>query len=390
MPVTLTILNHGTSNSSEGDPHIIITQLEQWMQGPVGGLWMINQGVGSWQLNKEQRTVPGWTTLGGILWAKGIDDNVEKAVKFVKSKLKGGTTAADITVNLAGHSRGSITCFKIANALYENRATRCRVNIFAIDPVAGNLGSVNSHVYKDIALKCNVTSASMFLAETERRNAFRPYIDQFFLSDLPFHRMDTIPGNHGGINDLKDSHLHESADVVLHHAVKFLHAHGTAFGPALGNMLKSNAQLLTLYAQVMLDFQEYKKQGHKSEGNWFFPGGTSAGDRVANTKRADPPKRFGFIPRPEKDKFQGSALNNVRGLEHLAMSKQTRFFANADHKLLYRNAYPRSYQFLVLLEKDFEAAGVLAMTQTAEYAAESRMMSNIEQQYLNSWIGRAG
>jgi hypothetical protein len=74
MPLTLTILNQGTMNSSSGDPHLVISQLERWMHGPDGGSWTITQGVGTWKLTKEQWTLPGWTALGGIFWAKGIED----------------------------------------------------------------------------------------------------------------------------------------------------------------------------------------------------------------------------------------------------------------------------------------------------------------------------
>jgi len=38
----------------------------------------------------------------------------------------------NLKVNLAGHSRGSITCYKIAYALLQDYGTTIKVNIFAM------------------------------------------------------------------------------------------------------------------------------------------------------------------------------------------------------------------------------------------------------------------
>jgi len=186
-------------------------ELGRLMQGDD---WILNEGAGTEALRREQRTTWGWTTVAGIAMGMGVDGNAERSVEFVKERMGPArilkNESANHTVNLAGHSRGSITCFKIANRLQQDPITRgCTVNIFAIDPVAGNTGAWNSSSYKQITLLGKVAHARMIMAESERRNAFRPYIDQIFLSDDPAHELDTIPGNHGGINELGRDRLSE-------------------------------------------------------------------------------------------------------------------------------------------------------------------------------------
>jgi hypothetical protein len=89
--------------------------------------------------------------VAGVFWGAGVQANVDKAVKFATEAFRNASPEierignkiriSNTTVNLAGHSRGSITCYKIAHAL--RKFPGIKINIFAIDPVPGNNGRIN-------------------------------------------------------------------------------------------------------------------------------------------------------------------------------------------------------------------------------------------------------
>ena len=77
-----------------------------------------------------------------------------------------------------GHSRGGASCFKQANRLYR-AGLRYPVRIFAMDPVPGCMGKLNSHMYVDLELNDhsnNVVEVMIMLAECERRKTFQPVL----------------------------------------------------------------------------------------------------------------------------------------------------------------------------------------------------------------------
>jgi hypothetical protein len=385
MPVkrTITILNHGTLNSNEDE--LVIEKLDYLLSptGPKGGDWMANTGVGSSEQAGDRNYLPGWNTFGGIVWAKGLNKNVEDGVAFVKKHcaLHG---ANNVNVNMAGHSRGSMTALKIANALQEDGDTKgCEVNLFLIDPVPGNLGWINAGMYKNIAIKGNVKNAYMLLAETERRNAFRAYVDKMFLSSLPTHRMDTVPGNHGGINELNpESGLHESADVVLHHAVTFLQTHGTVFHKP-GRVTKTPEELSELYATIMLDFQRYKAQGHEI-GNHILQGGVAKGDRVVQVENKDvhPLLKLRHLA---KDKVHGVGMTTLPHAALSGLNKATRFFANQDHKAQFRVTFPSAYNYIEKLETGATREVHNAMLTDPAARSDRNRMGEKGQQHLGRW-----
>lgn len=381
---TITILNHGTSNSNDDD--LVITALHNrlWPTGPRGRDWMLNSGVGTYAQAGERGYLPGWNALGGIIWAKGINKAVDEGVEFVKKHC--AVYGADrMNVNMAGHSRGSMTALKIAYALQEDPDTKgCDVNLFLIDPVPGNLGWVNAGMYKDVAIRGNVRNAYMFLAETERRNAFRAYVDRKFLDALPTHRMDTVPGNHGGINELNPDGQHESADVVLHHAVTFLTRHGTVFHKP-GRVTKTPEQLTELYAIIMLDFQKYKKQGGKLQNHIFnLGGGVASGDRTVQVenKKVNPLLAYRHLA---KDKVHGVGMTTIRHEALAGLNKETRFFANQDHKAQFRITFPSACSFIEKLETGASREVHNEMLTDPSARSDRNRMGQKAQQHLAGW-----
>lgn len=390
MP-TITILNHGTSNSSDED--IVISRLKTLMDGVKNGSWKINTGVGTLAQAWDRHYMPGWNTIGGIVWAKGLSKNVEDSVAWVRMHCENSGGAANVRVNLAGHSRGSMTALKIAHRLQDDPGTMgCTANLFLIDPVPGNLGWVNAGMYKDIAIKGKIANAYMFLAESERRNAFKPYVDKMFLQGLATHRVDTIPGNHGGINAL-GAKKHQAADIVLHHAVKFLSKHGTPFvgGDAVR---KTKTELVDLYAAIMLQFQDYKHQG-RTRKNLVFQvaaGGVSSGDRKVQVHNED--KKIGMFKTfrgLEKDKFDSKPL---KGMTEQAASKTSRFFANADHKRVFRHLHGTLCGNIELVEQanspDGLAAARDAMSNDAAFVARVMAMGVPAREHFWNWYVQVG
>jgi hypothetical protein len=291
--------------------------------------------------------------------------------------------ANNVRVNMAGHSRGSMTALKIAYRLQQELDTkRCQVNLFLIDPVPGNLGWINAGMYKNIAVEGNVTDAYMFLAESERRNAFKPYVDKTFLQDKPTHRMDTIPGNHGGINELSSKKRHESGDIVLHHAVTFLAERGTAFCGGAMTVVRSDADLLELYSTIMYRFQEYKAQGHKSSGGnslfHAFGGGVSKGDRKIQEHNP-----FKNVQGRDKDQYNSQPLKGR--FEATQVARESRFFANRDHKQLFQRAFPNAYGRIVPIELGATPALVNAMWGDAAFHSDVGRMGDAGKSQILSW-----
>src|SRR5262249_13357342 len=154
-------------------------------------------------------------------------------------------------------------------------------------------------------------------------------IDEVFLQGMPRHVMDTIPGNHGGINELGSS-KHESADVILHSAVTFLTAMGTKFTTqAHQSGGKSDKELLDLYPDIMVKFQGYKKQGSRLNNLAFcLVGGVRKHDRKVNTRIPNANSHL------DKNNYQGQLMQGIPGFSHLRTGG-CRFFANQDHKVLF-------------------------------------------------------
>jgi hypothetical protein len=264
----LTILCHGTDNSRDTNTSsghtLVISKIAELLQGVEGTDWLLLEGAGTEKL-REQGVDSNWTA--GVFWGAGVQANVDKAVKFATDASRNAVPEVErvgnrirftgTTVNLAGHSRGSITCYKIAHAL--RKFPGIKVNIFAIDPVPGNNGRINKEMHDHIKLGDNVANSFLMLAESEHRLNFRPYVDALYCIDRKEHKFDTIPGTHGGINELGGDQ-HEAADIVLSRAVKFLKKQGSRFTPSgEESSILGDSEVLRLYALMMMRIKQYKR-----------------------------------------------------------------------------------------------------------------------------------
>jgi hypothetical protein len=161
----------------------------------------------------------------------------------------GAVCTPDTTVNLAGWSRGAVTCIGIANAL-ATRGVR-RINLFLFDPVPGPK-SLNHRNWREhlTTLPDAVRSAVILLMEQEegglmtmKELLLEPLTTSFAGGTAAVYPM---PGRHNTAVE-NDAQYPEIATLGEHLCRSFLLANGTklAAAPALGD-----AAVVELYAAV--------------------------------------------------------------------------------------------------------------------------------------------
>lgn len=402
----LTILCHGTDNSRDtstsGGHKLVISKIAELLEGAEGKDWLLLEGAGTEKL-REQGVDSKWHA--GVFWGAGVQANVDKAVKFATEEFRQASPEIEsagnkirissTTVNLAGHSRGSITCYKIAHAL--RKFPGIKINIFAIDPVPGNNGSINKEMHEHIQLGDNVNNSFLMLAESEHRLNFRPYVDALYCIGQPNHKFDTIPGTHGGINELAGDQ-HEAAYIVLSRALKFLKKNGSRFAPSLAEIhILEDKEVLRLYARMMMRIKEYKrfasvnpfkassgKEALGMVGNLATSSLNVDKHRIANVA-ADKSTWGGAKPKglvnvvkaqireglakhtqPDAGRSANHGLNLGEAVERMTGDKahalrSNRFFANQQHEKLFGKTYPQISQEVKNLEEAGDFANVKAM-----------------------------
>lgn len=416
----LTVLNHGTCNStntntSEGNELVItkiMTLLQEFDQS------LLNQGAGTQEL-RDTGVVSGEGQ--GIFNGQGVEENVLRSLAWIRQKKQ--ESAEEITVNLVGHSRGSITCYKTAHKMGASiDLNRVRVNIFAIDPVPGNTGNFitrNGANYENIVLGTNVRDGNSFLmlAESEHRVVFRAYVDALYGLGLPNHEFDTIPGTHGGINMLL-GYEREAASLVLSRALAFLRAHGSTLKPKADAFVLSDAERLELYLKLME--RVYKYEAHASVNpfrkhtnswesvkNLAFSGFQVDKHRIVNVNHAkadfavrkDQARPANQAPQQRKN-FHGLKLRDavdrtaeLGESDFVYATRAQRFFCNREHEALFRARYPLLAVPIAALERatkraPADHAEVVSGLDGA--VAEYNAMAGAERAYLKSYLRKTG
>jgi hypothetical protein len=427
MPV-LTILCHGTDNSRDtatsGGNTLVISKIAELLDGVEGTDWMLLEGAGTERLREQGVDSE---SAAGIIWGGGVQANVDKAVKFATDAFRAAPLEGqrvgnklritDTTLNLAGHSRGSITCYKIAHAL--RKVPGIRINIFAIDPVPGNNGSINKEMHEHIQLGDNVNNSFLMLAESEHRLNFRPYVDSLYSIGQPNHKFDTIPGTHGGINELGGGQS-EAAFLVLSRAVKFLKKHGSRFTPLFAeSYILADKDALVLYARMMLRIKEYKRfasvnpfkarSGAEALGmitNLATSSFNVDKHRIANVADdkttwggAKPKGLFNVVKGQVKDgiakhsttpegRDANHGLNLGTAIERMTGDKAhslraNRFFANQQHEKLFGAVYPAIFAAVQKAERGGDSSGLIAFASLVGAFKES--CSPTEKAYMEGF-----
>ncbi|MBI3348743.1 MAG: hypothetical protein HY020_16240 [Burkholderiales bacterium] len=425
----LTVLCHGTVNSTDTDTSegnvLVITKVAQSLDDFDN--FKLYEGVGT---DKLQETVPESDLIRGIIGGKGVEAVVDNAVAWIRQRRT--DLNDEITVNLAGHSRGSITCYKIARALCSDpELFKVQVNIFAIDPVPGNTGdfiSRNGANYENIILGGNVWEGNSFLmlAESEHRVVFRPYIDALYGVGLPNHEFDTMPGTHGGINMLL-GYEREAASLVLSRALTFLQANGSPLKPKAADSILDAPKRLKVYAKLMDKVGKYKahasvnpfkKHGNFGESmlNFVMSGMQVDRHRITNVNGS----KADFAMAGGQDGPAGQANQRRKDFHGLTMSealnrmaasndggpayttRAQRFFCNLDHETIFRDRYPKLAVQITALEMSRRGElanssrtlnaldGALSEFNDMELSERQRLLSFLDRQKIRNTILHIG
>lgn len=421
----LTILNQGTYNdsndrSTSSKCELVVSRITSYLEGQEGVDWLHNEGAGTeslrQQVNEDRRSARAQDRApiqggkagmaAGILAGKGVEWNTNRSVEFVNGHVE-RLGPAGVTVNLVGHSRGSITCYKIARALRDNQDTRdVPVNIFAIDPVPGNSGVLNEKNWRNIALGGNLKKSFLILAESDRRLPFRPYVDALYSMGMPEHKFDTIPGTHGGINELEGDEK-EAAALVLSRAVRFLREVNTPLNDGLANAaVLSQDRMLDRYAKLMQKIKKYKKHGTsvdkyftgmlRVEGKrhamvygpkeqWGMRGAANSGV-LEETDELGAQRRREHHHGMKMDKVLARMLPEG---EEVHATRPHRFFANLEHQTLFGEKYGPLYALVRSLERS--GSDKDRHQKALNYlGGKYVLMTDHEKTYFDGWLAKRG
>jgi hypothetical protein len=230
MPV-VTILCHGTANSTNrgtsSGSELVITRISALLTGQEGEQWILNEGAGTQELRDQNRVSGGFM---GVFAGEGVEANAEASVRFVKRTLE---REKHLTVNLAGHSRGSITCYKIAYKLLQTYGTNLPVNIFILDNNSDSpFGSLRMYSKLMMRIKKYKDYASVNPFKTGAAGLTNFAMSGF---NVDKHRIANVAGTKNAWGTNKWAATDKGAD----NRERADH-HGLGMNAALGRMLKAD------------------------------------------------------------------------------------------------------------------------------------------------------
>ena len=268
MAQVFTVYNCGTGFNRERTDELIgyLGSITSGMQAKPNSVtpqdkWMICDGPGSSSkgINPDAHT-PGsglLKKLRGNVTGHGWDQNVNAAMTIIKFI----HAASPISViNMAGWSRGAVTCHMLSHALASDPKTQnIAVNIFAADPVAGPGNRADP---RKNTLPGNVSSYFAVVAENENRSIMKPVNVGQIMADS--HGMGqkvkviTVPGEHNtGV--LKGTPLGKLVWFLAH---KFLTKHGTQLN---GGIHLTHVEVCECYAGIRMYMSDFRNM-HGSTG----------------------------------------------------------------------------------------------------------------------------
>jgi hypothetical protein len=220
------------------------------------------------------KTKRGWTlrTYEEVIARKRISPQSIQARGAQISRKNNPVTM----VNLIGHSRGGVTCFMLANAMWNDPALKgIPVNIFSIDPVPG-FSQFHEHRTK---IHSNVKHYVGVYARDERSRGFSALAPRYFAANgsiyLPYstaappssikYEMVLMPGKHGTVagnttntggssaND-RDHAIFSPGKIVRDMAEKYL----IRWGTKLNNTLNlTDPEILAAYQKMISNSQTF-------------------------------------------------------------------------------------------------------------------------------------
>jgi hypothetical protein len=199
----------------------------------------------------------------GLAYGEGMDDNIRHAMAAMGNKWPDFNGH---TINMIGWSRGAVTCIRMANWIEEFFGSGVNVNIFAIDPVAGN--DLGLEVADTYIIPPVVKNFIGLICMDDKRGGFKPQdINRLQVTDTKatHFALLPLPGSHDTpVKIGKDANLAEVAEVSRYMGYKFLLGQGSTFSTA--ETPYSAAQLAEKYASVKGKADGYGKLGKKGVG----------------------------------------------------------------------------------------------------------------------------
>lgn len=261
---------------------------------------------------------------------------IDRIIEWLGSK----NNEEELNINLAGFSRGAVTCIHIANKLAEKitelkktkqneilleKLEKLKLNMFLLDPVAGltDKKDVNARIIPTI-----VNEVTVMLQKDEGRHEFKPQdMTRLIFKDLSKTQVSLLPmyGNHTDSVKIKNNKIKFGARIAWNSLYAFLTKHGTKFNkdkmpniiknnkPVALDAVKSAGELLTLFSQY-----HYEKHDYEASGKMI--------------------KFDDSIPIPRKMR----TLNN-----HLKFYvKNPKFFVNQLDRESFKIVYPKTFNYL--------------------------------------------
>lgn len=248
------------------------------------------------------------STMRGLVYGEGMDDNIRHALAAMGNKW---SDFNGHTVNMIGWSRGAVTCIRMANWMHEFFGGGMNVNIFAVDPVAGN--DLGVDVADTFTLPPTVKNFVGLIVMDDKRGGFRPQdINRLKVQDTTATHLALLPmpGAHDTPVKLgKNADLAEVAEISRFLGYRFLAAMGTVFKEA--ETAYSALQQAEKYARAKAKTAGYAKLGKK-----------------------------GF----DKAAQGGIIVRDVAAEMDRYVSHSTAYFVNEHHVECFRLAFPRIYQ----------------------------------------------
>jgi uncharacterized protein DUF5621 len=191
---------------------------------------------------------------------------------------------------MIGWSRGAVTALVIANMLYDPSTTEglfrsIKVNIFAIDPVAGAESGVGKDSESRRLICANVKNYLGIIATGENRKTFKPQdLARVHIADLNSNVMFLpFPGKHSSSPQNNDPKTLEVSQISWSLAVQFLKYFGTPCERPLH--LFSIQDYLEKYSYILTHHDQFAKV--KQKGLKQFMIGMGFGKRDINQNMTD-------------------------------------------------------------------------------------------------------
>jgi len=261
--------------------------------------------------NSFYGSTPYRTKLTGAIAGGGWTDNVAKASLIVFNL----ATPPD-TINLIGWSRGAVTCLRMANMFKGLIPDSIKINIFAVDPVAGGdagLKKEDTQIIPD-----TVRNYVAILSMHEKRTTFNPQdLSRIQIKNpqntkvcfLPF------PGTHSmQVQAQKLGKLDSPRKVTYYLAYKFLKKFDTRFKQGYNPANYGQGAICDMYAQMRMDMSDFRE--HSTSG-------------LSNRLMSK-----GVFHRREFSKSQMGQYVKIS------------YFINEHHRSVFKRTFPLVYQYL--------------------------------------------